>query len=445
MDRIFFKTFLAMVTGFAVWLLLEPSAPKNALDEVGFQRWSMNFVLALGSAVGLVIGGTNGWLQGSKQHLLRGAALGLIFGAIGAALGSGVGSATSHLIPGTLFLPLEILRRILGIAPIGLFLGAGIGASTLSPERIRHGAIGGLIGGAVSGAIFDPIGVVASLIILPLQGVKPGEVGEVGQVSRAITAIVLSGCIALVISLIERSARSAWIRHVAGRNEGREWPVNHNPCIIGRSETAHVPIFGDPNLRPQHAAIQKVQTGFILVDGGGGNTMLDGQPVTQAPLHNGATIQLGNSVFQFFLRAGKTPQPVIDGGYQPQPSAVQTHQAAYTQMPQMPQMPQTPQMQPMPSAPTMQPALVALDGPLAGQRFPLTTTLEAGRESAGINLSFDSMASRRHASLAPAPGGIQVNDLGSTNGTYLNGQRIQQALAPIGGVVRIGATSFRVE
>src|SRR5205809_7320270 len=38
---------------------------------------------------------------------------------------------------------------------------------------------------------------------------------------------------------------------------------------------------------------------------------------------------------------------------------------------------------------------------------------------------FDPTISRRHAELVVADGGVQVHDLGSSNGTFLNGTRIE--------------------
>jgi S-DNA-T family DNA segregation ATPase FtsK/SpoIIIE len=89
--------------------------------------------------------------------------------------------------------------------------------------------------------------------------------------------------------------------------------------------------------------------------------------------------------------------------------------------------------------------LVAVDGPLQGQRFPVAGPIEVGRETGPIPLGFDTSASRRHAALAPTPAGLQVTDLGSTNGVLVAGQRVGQALVPIGQTVTIGFTTFRVE
>ena len=54
-------------------------------------------------------------------------------------------------------------------------------------------------------------------------------------------------------------------------------------------------------------------------------------------------------------------------------------------------------------------------------------SIEIGRECDGILLS-DGQASRRHASLTPRNDSIVVEDLGSTNGTLLDGERITSAV-----------------
>ena len=89
--------------------------------------------------------------------------------------------------------------------------------------------------------------------------------------------------------------------------------------------------------------------------------------------------------------------------------------------------------------------LVALDGPLLGKRFPVRGPMDVGRDCPTIPMSFDTAASRKHASLSPAFNGIAVADFGSTNGTFLNGQRVSQASAAPGDMLKIGSTTFRVE
>ncbi|BBZ35002.1 ATP-binding cassette domain-containing protein [Mycolicibacterium confluentis] len=50
----------------------------------------------------------------------------------------------------------------------------------------------------------------------------------------------------------------------------------------------------------------------------------------------------------------------------------------------------------------------------------------------------DVLASRHHATLVPGPGGTQIVDNRSINGTFVNGQRVEEALLAEGDVVTIG-------
>ena len=63
-----------------------------------------------------------------------------------------------------------------------------------------------------------------------------------------------------------------------------------------------------------------------------------------------------------------------------------------------------------------------------------------------VALRSDDYASARHARFEPRQDGVWVQDLGSTNGTYLNGARLDRPrrLAH-GDVVRVGETDLRYE
>jgi DNA-binding NtrC family response regulator len=56
----------------------------------------------------------------------------------------------------------------------------------------------------------------------------------------------------------------------------------------------------------------------------------------------------------------------------------------------------------------------------------------------------DPQVSRRHAELAIADGGVRVKDLGSTNGTWWQGSRINEVVVPPGATVQFGATPVRI-
>ena len=63
-----------------------------------------------------------------------------------------------------------------------------------------------------------------------------------------------------------------------------------------------------------------------------------------------------------------------------------------------------------------------------------------------VPLPEDEYASTRHARFEPRRDGVCVEDIGSTNGTFVNGIRLtrERRLAP-GDVVRIGETDLRFE
>jgi hypothetical protein len=69
-----------------------------------------------------------------------------------------------------------------------------------------------------------------------------------------------------------------------------------------------------------------------------------------------------------------------------------------------------------------------------------------GRENAALTLSGESSVSRSHAKVTRTGDAVMVEDAGSTNGTFVNGQRVggPQALRP-GDTVQFGAVQYRYE
>jgi hypothetical protein len=83
-----------------------------------------------------------------------------------------------------------------------------------------------------------------------------------------------------------------------------------------------------------------------------------------------------------------------------------------------------------------------------GEEFSVDSApLTVGRGGQNdVAIDGDEFASARHVRFEPRRDGVWVQDLGSTNGTYVNGVRIDGArrLAP-GDVVRVGETDLRFE
>ena len=93
----------------------------------------------------------------------------------------------------------------------------------------------------------------------------------------------------------------------------------------------------------------------------------------------------------------------------------------------------------------MTPALVFSEGPLSGRRVEVDAELVLGREDASLTIDDDEI-SRRHAVIRPTDGGIEIEDLGSTNGTYVNAVRIEGPTRLAGGdTVKLGRSVLQVE
>jgi hypothetical protein len=84
----------------------------------------------------------------------------------------------------------------------------------------------------------------------------------------------------------------------------------------------------------------------------------------------------------------------------------------------------------------------------AGQEYELNSSaLTVGRGGQNdVSIEGDEFASARHVRVEPRRDGVWVSDLGSTNGTFVNGVRIDRPrkLAH-GDVVRVGETELRFE
>jgi hypothetical protein len=90
--------------------------------------------------------------------------------------------------------------------------------------------------------------------------------------------------------------------------------------------------------------------------------------------------------------------------------------------------------------------LVVTAGQLAGTRISLgETQITIGRAEDSTLVITDDYASARHARLVPRAGQWYIEDLGSTNGTYLDRSKVTGPTpVPIGVPIRIGHTSIEL-
>lgn len=91
---------------------------------------------------------------------------------------------------------------------------------------------------------------------------------------------------------------------------------------------------------------------------------------------------------------------------------------------------------------------VVLDGPglEKGRTVEVTAATIVGRDhGSGLEVGEDEFASARHARIEPRSDGVWIEDLGSTNGTFVNGERITAERLVPGDVLRVGGTELRLE
>lgn len=515
-SRILLGTVFGAIGGFVGFLLQERFVPHDAVLANTAQDMA-KLGMMVGGMLGLSLGAVEGVAVSSSQRLIRGVGLGLLIGMIGGLFGIYFGGKVYNLAlfnkdpnylsssGNVLNFTQAVIARALGWTFLGAFPGLAAGAATLSRKRAMHGLAGGLLGGFIGGFVFD---LVASVITHPLQGATSGAVGaggmiETGGPSRAIGFTVIGALTGLFIGLVEEYLKQAWVRVLAGNNEGKDYILSKPMTILGRDERADVPLFGDPNLAPQHAAIRMENGRHTLLDGGApSGAVVNGQRIQQQLLRDGDMIQLGQVrlLFREKATASKVGRPVADApksaaaGGMAMPShlcpfcgaAKDARGNCLCSVPGT-----TPAPMPSPvdygmgnmsamgqgyGGPATQPlsggvpsygghadfgmggagmavgvgrgtALSAIDGPYAGQSFVLPPgSATIGRSpDCSIPMTTDVTVSRNHAHINDENGQHVLYDDGSSNGTFVNNVRITiQALAP-GDVVQFGASRYRYE
>ena len=216
---------------------------------------------------------------------------------------------------------------------------------------------------------------------------------------------------------------------VEGREAGREFPVT-GTTVIGRDPGADV-VLEDTEVSTKHASFMLSDGGVAVEDLDSTNgTFVNGRRVTGShQLQTGDRIQLGTTVVEIRgIAPAQAPAQPAD-----RPAAQQVVPAAQqaTRARQIPGLP----------------VLVFVAGQESGTELPVGAQVVVGRDPgvADVVLDKDTEISRRHASFAPAGAGLTVQDLGSTNGTFVNGHRLEYAVTlSTGDRVEVGETAIEV-
>jgi pSer/pThr/pTyr-binding forkhead associated (FHA) protein len=466
LSKVFYLLFLGGIGGVLGWMLTEPFVKDDIARKVDWGHL-MLYGIATGGSIGAFIGFGSGLALGTTRHAFRGFGVGLVVGMLGGWFGVYFGQVLFSVFGATMPIIGTIIGRAVGWGAFGALVGLAEGAVGRSWRRARQGMIGGFIGGGIGGLLFDAIALASS----PIHWAAAPGGEKAGIFSRAIALTVMGAAIGLFVGLLEVISRKAWIRVVMGRNEGKDYPLDRFPAVIGRYELAEVPLFGDVSVAPQHAQIVRQGGQYLLVDVAG--TLINGQrPSQPVPLYDNDQIQVGSFTLLFRDKAGShgyrpvdqprsatPPPPSVPQGMcafcgqrkdpvtgacacsVPAGTAVTVAQSVPTGYGAAP-----PILAPTATIAGQATALRAVGGVMAGQQILVGPNgLIVGRE-AGCDLVLpDSTVSRRHARVVIEGGTLVVYDEDSTNGTFVNEQRAgRQPLKP-GDSLRFGGVQFTVE
>jgi pSer/pThr/pTyr-binding forkhead associated (FHA) protein len=480
---------LGALGGFLGWLIVEPIEWLTSDTQRVF---TISAIVTLGAiigcAIGLALGLGEGIASGTKTKFWRAVGLGALVGTAGGMVGLWMGQTLYSTMGGNPWGATsvfqffwQILARSLGWALIGTGVGFSVGIPTQSPQKIRNGLIGGTIGGFLGGFAF--------------QTLSQSRLPFTGENLRMLGFTSIGAAIGFFVSLVDEAMKQAWVRVLVGRNEGREHILEKAYNVLGRDELAEVPLFGDVSITRQHATIERVGSRHVLRDGGSPTgTLVNGQRVAEAVLRDGDRIQIGGLTILFHEKATASrlrrpvdvprapsirppavpanvcqfcgqvkdpatgacactvsPLPGAPVGAEGWPAAGDTFAGAAapaTEPPAPAYGYAAPAAEPVASARSEGSLrLVVTAGPYAGQSFPLAADAIAIGRDPSVEVAFpaDATTSRRHAAITRENGSFVLRDLGSTNGSFVNGVRVSEHVLQPGDEVRIGANQMKVQ
>ena len=241
---------------------------------------------------------------------------------------------------------------------------------------------------------------------------------------------------------------------VVSLTDGREYAIAGSSLVFGRDATCDVVVSGKDVSR-RHSEIVQTPKGYLVVDSSTNGTFVNEVRVEgQRLLARADVIRIGDENFRFYAdtaaQAAPNPQP---GPTASKPPAV----------PHAPSSPPTPAPTAAPPAgagerlkqtvhgtPAPPPVLgnfLVRSGALKGQRLVVKTpVVNIGRADYNDLVIPDESVSTQHAKLQRREGVWVLVDLESTNGTFVDGDRVQgeSPLAP-GATVRFGDISLLFE
>ncbi|MFG2962875.1 MULTISPECIES: FHA domain-containing protein [unclassified Streptomyces] len=251
-------------------------------------------------------------------------------------------------------------------------------------------------------------------------------------------------------------------------SNGRTWTLDMSRSYtLGRDPQGDI-VFDDARVSWRHATISFDGRSWVIEDHGSTNgTFVQSQRVQRSEIGPGSAVHLGNANDGPRLSLSGAATAVAQPQPQQQPFAAQGAGGAGWSQPPAPQSsaaqqaPQQGWQQAPPAIPQQQGAPAAASGggagapPVYGDRSPTTfhqfsigRVMRIGRALDNELVVSDLQVSRHHAEFHSTPDGrMEIRDLGSHNGTYVNGMPISKggtAVLDANDIVGVGHSTFRI-
>ncbi|MFE9436915.1 FHA domain-containing protein [Streptomyces sp. NPDC006640] len=240
---------------------------------------------------------------------------------------------------------------------------------------------------------------------------------------------------------------------------GRTWTLDASRSYaLGRDPQGDI-VLDDARVSWRHATISWNGRSWVIDDHGSTNgTFVHGQRVHQTEVGPGSAVHLGNATDGPRVSLSGTAASVAQSQQQQQPYAAQGAGPGWSQQPTPQQAPgQGGQQPPQPMGIPQQqgPGGGAGAPPVYGDRSPTTfhqfslgRVMRIGRALENELVVSDLQVSRNHAEFHATPDGrFEIRDLGSHNGTYVNGMPITKGGSTLLGpndIVGVGHSTFRL-
>ena len=234
--------------------------------------------------------------------------------------------------------------------------------------------------------------------------------------------------------------------------DGREYTIGERPLLFGRDAGADVVVAGHDVSR-QHAEIRSEPEGYLLIDTSVNGTYVNGERMGKTRrLSRADVIRIGNDEFRFYADA-----PSASPKSAPKMQAVEIPPVSPKSAPKMQAVEIPPRPPPAgaaqrlsdtmhgtpvaelqkhdtPPSPSAAPlaSLLFRSGDMKGQRLPIKVpVVNIGRGDYNDVVISDPSVSTMHAKLQRRETIWILTDLGSTNGTYVEGEPLKGEL-PLG-------------